>query len=352
MPNSVLPQKPEGPDWLMGLAKVLLPQRSWTVQTAITLAAIILSTGIRYVLDTSLPAGFPFLTFFPAVLVTALFASVRAGIVVAVVCGLISWYMFIPPLYSFHLNGGSGIAMGFYTVITATELAFIAATNHALRLMQWSEAKAATLAKSRELMFNELQHRVSNNLATVAALLRMQAGRTTDPEAKQALADAQVRISTISRLQRRLHSPNIQWIDVPSFLKDLSQDALEAAGTAETAGLTLELAPLRIAHDKAIPLGLITSELVMNAVEHGGRDGAVPDILIRLQTRETEVEGQTFVAIEVADRGAGLAEDFDLSQTRSLGLAIARQFAAQLGGELSMSNRGGGGTASRLEFVT
>lgn len=333
-------------DLLTRLADLTLKKRALLFEVVFGAVVFGLALYIRFAADGVLPPGFPFLTFFPAVLLAAVFASLRTGIAVAVISGLAAWYFFVAPVYSFILTPASTTAMGFYALIVATELLLLAATNQALMRLRAAEKRSAALAQSRALMFSELQHRVSNNLAVVAALLRLQSGQTPDPKAKQALSDAQVRIDTISRLQRRLHSPDLQSVAVADFIRDMAEDTIRAAGADAGVTLHFNLQAVQVPHDKAIPLGLIVSELLMNAVEHSLRTKAAGVITITLATA---ADLQT-VTLEVQDAGQGLAGDFDITQTKSLGLTIARQFAVQLDGTLSLTTAPLGGTLARLRF--
>lgn len=79
------------------MSRLLLEERQIPAQIAIAATAIAAATWLRFIVDDALPEGFPFVTFFPAVLVTALFASVPAAIIVALITGAIAWVFFIPP---------------------------------------------------------------------------------------------------------------------------------------------------------------------------------------------------------------------------------------------------------------
>lgn len=350
IPVAELPADHQASDDLVArLAEMTLRRRPLAFELGFGAACFAAALYLRFAVDESLPPGFPFLTFFPAVLLAAVFASVRAGVVVAVFSGLSAWYFFVAPAYSLTLNPASATAMAFFTLIIGTELFLISAMKMALRRLRRSEKRSADLANSRALMFSELQHRVSNNLSVVAALLRLQATQSKDPEAKQVLSEAQIRINTIARLQRRLHSPNIQSVAVADFIHDMAEDTIRVAGAGAGLRLQFDLQPVQLPHEKAIPLGLIVSELLMNAVEHSvGPDSKAGTILISLEN--TLIDGVPTVTLDVQDSGSGLAEDFDISQSRSLGLNIARQFATQLAGELSLSNAETGGTLARLRF--
>ena len=331
--------------------EMTLATRSLRFEIAFAVSGFALALYIRFACDPIFPPGFPFLTFFPVVLLTSAFASVRAGIVVAIASGLAARYFFIAPLWSLSLTGASAVAMGFYALVVVTEILLISAIKQALVRLRASQQRSNELAVSSALMFSELQHRVSNNLATVAALLRLQAGQTKDAEAKQVLQMAQVRIDTISRPQRRLHSPNIQSVAVADFIQDMAADTIDAAGAGANVALNFRLEPVQVAHEKAIPLGLIVSELLMNAVEHStGPD--TNEVLISISlSQEPRDGGRHLVTLDVHDSGKGVPEGFDVETSKSLGISIARQFSLQLSGKLSLFNAPDGGATSRLQFL-
>ena len=143
-----------------------------------------------------------------------------------------------------------------------------------------AEKRANALATSRSLMFSELQHRISNNLSTVAALL-LQSQLVADETARQALVASQTRIRSISLLQRRLHSPDLQMLDAAEYLREVLHDVVEVTGAGDV-DLDFSADSLPLPHDTAVPLGLIASELVMNAIEHGAPEGRDTEITVRL----------------------------------------------------------------------
>ena len=170
---------------LTRVTEMTLAKRSLWYEIVFSAGAFALALYIRFISDPMLPPGFPFLTFFPAVLLTSAFASVRAGVVVAIISGLASRYFFIAPMESLSLNGASAVAMGFYTLVVLTEILLISAVKQSLLRLRAAQRRSADLATSSALMFSELQHRVSNNLATVAALAAL-AGRTDQGRRGQA----------------------------------------------------------------------------------------------------------------------------------------------------------------------
>lgn len=305
------------------------------------LGAFVVATALRFAIDGYLPAGFPFLTFFPAVALTAILAGPFQGLVVAALCLIVAWVAFIPPYFTLAVSSSHLVALALYVVVVAIELGLVVLMRRSLVRLAMSEARARELARSRTLMFHELQHRVSNNLAVVGSLLQLQRREVTDPAAQRALEQSAARVNVVSRLNRLLHDPQAQEIDFAAFLRAVVPDAAEAAGVGERVRVSVAAEPVLVPAGKAVPLGLVATELLANAFEHGFADGRRGRVHVAL-----EREGDGDAVLVVRDDGAGLPPGFDLERSRSLGLMIAQQFAGQLGAELSVVEEGG--VVSRL----
>lgn len=324
------------------LADWILAQRSGGFRWGFVLAALAAATGLRFALEPFLPPGFPFLTFFVAIALTAVIAGLREGMVLSALCFATAWYFFVPPSQSFRLAPRQGLALLLYAVVVATELGLVYLMRRTFERLVRAEALARETARSRTLMFQELQHRVSNNLAVVASLLALQRRGVADPHALHALDAAAARVGVVSRLNRLLHDPGAQRIDFGAFLRDMVPDAAAAAGVEGRVAATVTADPVVVPAEKAVPLGLVATELLSNAFEHGFPDGLGGRVTVRLE------RGDGRATLTIADDGVGLPEGFDLGRSRSLGLQIARQFAGQLGAELSIERGEGGGVTSRL----
>ncbi|MCE6951384.1 sensor histidine kinase [Cereibacter sphaeroides] len=320
--------------------------RSARFQIVFSVAAIAISTALRFGVDFVLPPGFPFLTYFPAIILTAFFAGPRSGAAVAVATGLFAWFFFVVPPGAAGGAPAATIAMLFFALIAGTDILLIHVMKVALRRMVDAEARSSALAASRSLMFNELQHRVSNNIGTVGSLLRLQERRMTDPKARAALADARARLEVVARLQRRLHDPARQSVDMGEFIRGLAQDTIEAMDAGQRIACLYELEPFVSEPDQAMPLGLVTSELLMNACEHGIPAESEGLIAIRL----ARLSDRAMVRLAIEDDGRGVPDGFSPGEAGSLGLSIAAQFAHQLGGRLTVRRRPQGGTVAELVF--
>ncbi|RLQ88052.1 DUF4118 domain-containing protein [Notoacmeibacter ruber] len=303
-------------------------------------AAFVIAFGVRYALNLDLPIGFPYITFLPAVIITTFVAGLWPGIVTSIAGGLAAWYFFIAPYGSFALNANSALALGFYIFIVGIDLAIINIMSRALHRLAEERRRSAELAQSREFMFSELQHRVSNNLQVVASLMQMQKRRISDAEAMKIVDEAIRRLQLVSKIQRALHNPHGQRIPLKDFLNEMVPDVIEAAGGSHSISHRVvtdeSTKDVVLSSTQSVPVGLIAAELVANSIEHGFEGRENGHIQIEVKKSDTDM-----VALCIADDGHGIPDGFELSQSDSLGMQIARAFAMQLGGELIMKRENG-----------
>lgn len=323
-----------------------LPLRlPWWAAFAIVVALSLFAWWLRAVLAPDLPPGFPFVTFFPVVLLSAFFLGTRAGILAALLCGLIAWHRFVSPTHDWSLNAGGRVAMGFYLFITTTEVLLTHFMQRANRELAAERAATARLATTRALMFRELQHRVSNNLQVAASLISMQRRSVRDPEARTALEEASRRIGVIGRIGRQLHDPDGNERPLAAFLDELARDVVDASGRDDVR-VRIAVAPgadAPLAPDQAVPLALIVAEAIANAIEHGFADARPGIITVGLARID---EGHR--RITVADDGRGLPDGFDLAASDSLGLKIAGLLAKQVRGRFALLPGATGGSIAEL----
>lgn len=311
------------------------------------LAALLfaLALALRLLLHDRLPPGFPYLTFFPAVILTAFIAGSGPGIMAAVLGGLAAWWWFIPPDKSFEVNGGAALALGFYAAIVAVDIVLIQVMRTTLRRLDEERRRSAELNHQAQVMFSELQHRVSNNLQLISSLLQIQASKITDSDALRALEEASSRIATLGRLHRLLHNPAEQNVDLGDYLRQLCHDVLDAAG-ARQVDWQVEAEPVSIASERLVPTALIATELLSNALEHAFPDGRRGHIRVALHPERASRGFE----LTVRDDGVGLPEAFRIEDQTSLGLQIVRTLATQIGGSVTMEH-GSDGTVCTLRVA-
>lgn len=310
---------------------------------AISAAFCGIALVLRLAAQSFLPIGYPFVSFFPAVILSTFLFGLRPGIFTGILCGFLSWYFFIPSGPGGSFGGGVILALIFYTAVIGIDIALIHWMQRANFNLAVERERSRALAENRELLFHELQHRVSNNLQVVAAMLSLQRRHIDDEVAARAMDDAASRLALIGRISRALYDPAEEGQDLHAFLTRLTADVLEASGRRDIQ-VTVSAPPgLTLDSHVAVPLALIVAEAVSNAIEHG-----LPH---RGGTIEVSLEDSSgALSLRIADDGDGLAPDFRIEKGNSLGLRIASALASQLSAQFGLHPRPEGGAIVRLDL--
>jgi two-component sensor histidine kinase len=201
--------------------------------------------------------------------------------------------------------------------------------------------------KIQAAMVQEIHHRVKNNLQTVAALLRMQARRCKDEQARSALTDSVGRILSIAVVHEYLSRAERQAINIRDVTQRIVQEMQQGVlGPDKQISVTLNRGNnIYLPARQATACALAINELFQNAVEHAFEDRTEGEIHAHLDDRGDEVE------IVVADNGDGLPDGFELGQTRSLGLQIIRTLVQEdLQGEFTIQEEETGGVRATICF--
>jgi len=208
------------------------------------------------------------------------------------------------------------------------------------------KARTSALAialREREVLLSEIHHRVKNNLQLVSSMLALQA-RGVGVEAQHALAEGQRRIDSIALVHEQLYgSRNLSAVNFARYTAALISELCRASGAGERVEVVLKLDDVELVPERAIPCGLLVSELVTNALKH-----AFPDERRGRLHVELERLPPSRLRLVVRDDGVGLKRDFPDAAGSSLGLDLVQIFAKQLQAEVVVERHGG--TCFRLTF--
>ncbi len=199
---------------------------------------------------------------------------------------------------------------------------------------------------TKDATIREIHHRVKNNLQTVAALLRLQARRLTEPGAQQALLEAVRRVGTIALVHETLSQGFEETVNFDEIALQGLQAVIEVAISDQQVNSSLTGTFGLLRAEDATALAMIMSELVQNAVEHGlGDRGGRIDIDAQ---RGVALDGISTLTVTITDDGAGLPQGFRPSLA-GLGTRIVTSLVQDLGGRIRWENREPHGT--RVEFI-
>ncbi|WP_455901410.1 sensor histidine kinase [Rhodococcus gordoniae] len=198
---------------------------------------------------------------------------------------------------------------------------------------------------SKDATIREIHHRVKNNLQTVAALLRLQARRTGNTEAQQALGEAVRRVTSIALVHEALSMSVDEEVDLDDVFDQLIPIVVDVSTVGSQIRVVREGNLGVFPADRATPLVMVLTELVQNAVEHAFDPGVNGTVTVNAQRSARMLD------VVVRDEGKGLPEGFSLEASNRLGLQIVRTLvAAELGGSLELTANDTGGTDARLQL--
>jgi PAS domain S-box-containing protein len=200
--------------------------------------------------------------------------------------------------------------------------------------------------RDKELLLQEIHHRVKNNLAMIGSILYLQSSITDDGELLRVLQECQERVRSMSLVHERLYlTGDLGRLDLSDYVHELTEQlARNNALNEQRVSLAFDLERIPLNLKQAVPCGLILNELLTNAFKHafqGRNEGAVHIVLGR------ENDGRITLAVQ--DDGRGRAGD-SFGREGSLGLRLVRSLTRQLDGEFELQHPPGGGTRARLCF--
>jgi PAS domain S-box-containing protein len=194
--------------------------------------------------------------------------------------------------------------------------------------------------ESRELLAREADHRIKNSLQLICTILTLQMMQLTTPDVRAALEDAISRVQAVAEAHRALHqSADLQTVDFGAMLGDLCRHATKLSPAIT---FTCECSmPIDLDTERAIPLGLLISELLTNAAKYAYVPEGGP-----VAVSATLAEGE--IVIRVVDRGRGMPEES--RRGSGIGSKIIGAIARRIGARVETAS-GPGGTAVAVSFA-
>ncbi|MBN2391899.1 MAG: PAS domain S-box protein [Anaerolineae bacterium] len=199
-----------------------------------------------------------------------------------------------------------------------------------------AEAKIKASLKEKEILLQEIHHRVKNNLQVISSLLNLQSQGIQDEKTLEVFQESQNRIRSMALIHEKLYrSSDLARVDFAEYIRNLASFLIRSY-RSRAVRLDLQAADIYLSIDNAVPCGLIVNELISNALKHAfvdGREGEIRVIMQQLADHQ--------VRLVVRDNGVGLPKDADYMNTGSLGLQLVTMLVEQLDGTIEIRNNVG-----------
>ncbi|MBI4682593.1 MAG: PAS domain S-box protein [Nitrospirae bacterium] len=208
-----------------------------------------------------------------------------------------------------------------------------------------AEEQIKASLKEKEVLMQEIHHRVKNNLTVISSLLMLQSFKIADKQYKEIFDDSINRIKTMALIHEKLyHSGDLARIVFGDYLEDMVDDMYIFYGlNACNIALIKDIDKITLGLDTSIPCGLIVNELLSNSMKHAFPDSRNGEVIVAFHGNDKDE-----VELTIGDNGIGMPEGLDFRKTDSLGLNLVTTLVKQLQGKIEL--RGDRGTKFHVTF--
>ncbi len=207
------------------------------------------------------------------------------------------------------------------------------------------EAQQQAALEQSEMLLREIHHRVKNNMQVISSLLSLHSEKLHDPVQKGVFAECRNRIRAMALIHERLYGTGqFARLEFGDYLAEMTRMILGSSAEIGTrVRLDLQRDRLELVPDTAIPLGLIASELMINAMKHGFAGGRSGVLTVRLRA------GEEMHELTVQDDGPGMPPDFSPEQSAGIGIDLVESLTRQIGGQREIQT-GPAGTSVTIRW--
>jgi PAS domain S-box-containing protein len=195
-----------------------------------------------------------------------------------------------------------------------------------------AEERITTSLKEKEILLQEIHHRVKNNLMIITSLLRLQSAKIDDKIFKELFFESEQRIKSMAIIHNQLYqTKDFARIDLNYYLRELCHYLFQTYQiTPDIITLNLQIKDIILDLNFAIPLGLMLNELISNSLKHAFADEREKQITVSSKKEEKKN------ILIVADNGVGFPEAIDFTKAQSMDLQLVMAFVQQLHGTIDM----------------
>ncbi|MBI5458747.1 PAS domain S-box protein [Methanobacterium sp.] len=189
----------------------------------------------------------------------------------------------------------------------------------------------------KDVLLKEIHHRVKNNIQIISSLLNLQKQHVDSDEFVNILSESQNRIKSMAMIHEKLyHSGDLTRINFAEYIETLVSDLYSSYATS-TRQVTpfINVENVRFNIETAVPCGLIINELISNSLKHAFPKGKTGTLSVSLKTSDEWNE------LVISDDGVGFPEEFDIENSKTLGLQLVNILVKQLDGKITLNRING-----------
>ncbi|MCA0429687.1 MAG: sensor histidine kinase [Bacteroidetes bacterium] len=250
-------------------------------------------------------------------------------------------YAFIIVSYIFHLKLYNNILIGLIFLLGAVFVYLVVKMGY----NTISELKKTLLSKEeKEVMLQELHHRVKNNMQIIISLMRLQNDKINDVDLKQTFIECENRIQSMALVHQCLYkSKDISTVDLSIYINDLVKYIFSGQSQIK---FNLNIEKINLTLDKTIPLGIVINEILTNSLKHAFNNLQNGEVYLSLSKIE---KGKH--SLIITDNGKGFDTNLNIkSENNSIGLELIKNLIEQIDGEIELTSQIKKGTSFKITF--
>jgi PAS domain S-box-containing protein len=201
-----------------------------------------------------------------------------------------------------------------------------------------AEAHLTASLREKEVLLKEVHHRVKNNMQIVSSLLELQSDVIDDAALMAQFRDSQDRIRSMALIHETLYqSQDLARLDLALYIHTLSAQLVQSYNVdPQRITVRIQVEPVVLDIDQAIPCGLILNELLSNAFKYAFPQNCTGDVHVELHADTAQQ-----ATLVVRDNGIGFPDEIDFRHTESLGLQLVAMLTEQLQGTIALERADG-----------
>ena len=199
--------------------------------------------------------------------------------------------------------------------------------------------------KENEILLKEIHHRVKNNLQTISSLLNLQSNTIIDQNALDAVQESRNRVASMAMIHQKLYQgENLATIEMRDYFETIGSAIIDSFGEkAAQVELNIDMSEIELDVDTAIPIGLITNELITNSLKYAFPETGIGKISISLKKEQNNI-----IYLKISDNGTPETTSNINNQGTGFGSLLVQLLTTQLGGQVEKTTTDG--TATIIQF--